>query len=676
MVSFLILLSSFTIISIQYYDEKKILLEGIDTKLFNVAYLAKEMLPETYHDKIADKYSVSEKEYRSIVERYNELCVKLGLQYIWSVMLIDEKVVFTSGTSTSKDVNKGDHASFFEVHTTPESFAKAIDTMVPQYASFHNKWGDGRMVLLPTFDAHKRKVIFCASMSLDEVSAKLYKDIINSILVGLCSLLAGLFFSFIITYEIPSGDTDRVKIKETALTKWKYSIILTGFSMLFFMTLFETIKEFLIPNISSWGSHIITILFTSLFAIITSYFIFKNINKKNQELDQKIIERKLAEEKLIKYKELFSQINDLAYILDAQGNILYINEIIKDLAGHKAETLLGNSFAPLFDEKNLEITMESYSRSLAGEQINTDIRFKETDILCEFKGMPLRDDNENIIGVMGIARDITERKKIETELYQHRNQLEELIGERTVELQQEIINRKQAEKQQEILLNDLVHANSELKDFSYTVSHDLKAPLRGISSIAQWLSEDYSESLDKKGQEYLDKLLLRTKRMHELIQGILQYSRVGRTKSEPQQLDSKKMIQEIADSIALPENITITIEELPIIKYDKTLFIQVFQNLIENAVQHLDKPSGEIVVSCIGQGGSWEFCVKDNGVGIEEKHHDRIFKIFQSLKPHSVVGSTGIGLTLVKKIIEGNGGKVWLESLVDKSSSFFITIPR
>ena len=251
------------------------------------------------------------------------------------------------------------------------------------------------------------------------------------------------------------------------------------------------------------------------------------------------------------------------------------------------------------------------------------------------------------------------------------------VLQRTEELENELQAREQVEEQRKILLDDLVRANSDLKDFSYTVSHDLKAPLRGISSIANWLSEDYSESLDKKGQEYLDKLLLRTKRMHELIQGILQYSRVGRKEAELQQLDSKIIFQEIVDSTTLPENFTITIKEpLPILKYDKTLFIQVFQNLIENAVKHLDKPSGEVVVSCIDQGGSLEFCVKDNGVGIEEKHHERIFKIFQSLKPHTVDGSTGIGLTLVKKIIENNGGKVRLESLVNKGSSFFVTMPK
>ena len=293
-------------------------------------------------------------------------------------------------------------------------------------------------------------------------------------------------------------------------------------------------------------------------------------------------------------------------------------------------------------------------------------------------------------GAIESIRDISEQKKADEELSRHRNHLEELIGERTADLNKEIADRKEAEKklqfemtqrkqveeQRKKLMEELVHTNAELQDFAYVVSHDLKAPLRGISSIVRWISEDYADSFDEKGLEYIDKALLRTKRMHNLIEGILQYSRVGPIKTEPQQLDSNLIFRETIDSISPPENITVSIEgPLPTVLYDETLLRQIAQNLIGNAVAHLDKPEGSIIVSCKDLGGNREFCVKDTGVGIEERHHDRIFRIFQSLKPHSADGSTGVGLALVKKILERNNGTIRLESEVGKGSSFFFTIP-
>ncbi len=386
------------------------------------------------------------------------------------------------------------------------------------------------------------------------------------------------------------------------------------------------------------------------------------------EMATNITERKTMEEALqeseAKYREFVDRTEDIVTRVDNKGNFIFINHTAEKLFGIKSDDCAGLSAFDFIHPDDKEKTVQAFAEW--GEKKLTSHGFENR--MIDFAGKTRfltwsfnihYETDGTIKHLNSIAKDITALKQIQ------------------MDLNNELQARKQVEEQRETLLGDLVRANSELKDFSYTVSHDLKAPLRGISSIAQWLSEDYSDSLDKKGQEYLDKLLLRTKRMHDLIQGILQYSRVGRTKVELQQLDSKIIFQEISDNTALPENVTITITEpLPIIKYDKTLFIQVFQNLIENAVQHLDKPSGEVVVACMDQGDSWEFCVKDNGVGIDEKHQDRIFKIFQSLKPHSVDGSTGIGLTLVKKIIENNGGKIRLESVLDEGSSFFITIPK
>jgi signal transduction histidine kinase len=237
--------------------------------------------------------------------------------------------------------------------------------------------------------------------------------------------------------------------------------------------------------------------------------------------------------------------------------------------------------------------------------------------------------------------------------------------------------RKQVEEQRRFLVEDLERTNRELEEFAYVVSHDLKAPLRGINSLTRWLTEDYLEVLDQEGREILDKLQVRTKRMHNFIEGVLRYSRIGRLKLTPQLLESEAVVQEIIDGISPPETIPVKIKDtLPAIVYDKMLLTQLFQNLISNAISHLGKPEGEVVISGIDRGNAWEFCVKDNGIGIEERHFERIFKIFQCLKTRSEQESTGIGLSLVKKITERTGGDVWVESTVGEGSAFYFTVPK
>ena len=188
----------------------------------------------------------------------------------------------------------------------------------------------------------------------------------------------------------------------------------------------------------------------------------------------------------------------------------------------------------------------------------------------------------------------------------------------------DITQRKQAQERQKTLLKELESANQELRDFAYIVSHDLKAPLRGISSLANWISTDYRDKLDDEGQELLNLLIGRTKRMDDLIDGILQYSRVGRIKEEKISVDLNTLVPEVIDLIAPPENITIEVEnELPRLLCEKTHIQQIFQNLLSNAVKYMDKPEGMIKIGSILDGNYWRFSVSDNGPGIEEKYFEK-----------------------------------------------------
>ncbi len=244
-------------------------------------------------------------------------------------------------------------------------------------------------------------------------------------------------------------------------------------------------------------------------------------------------------------------------------------------------------------------------------------------------------------------------------------------------IMEDISERKGREREREAFIDALNRSNEELKEFAYIVSHDLKAPLRAIGSLAEWISHDYADKLDDEGRENLALLLGRTKRMNALIEGILRYSRLGRLKPERDNLDANRIAGLVISALAPPENITVRVEgTLPAVMYDRTHLEQLFQNLISNAVKHMGKPTGEVVISCRDADTMWEFCVRDTGQGIEEKHFERIFKIFQSLKPRDELESTGIGLTLVKKIVETNGGAVWIKSAVGAGSEFHFTIPK
>ncbi len=224
---------------------------------------------------------------------------------------------------------------------------------------------------------------------------------------------------------------------------------------------------------------------------------------------------------------------------------------------------------------------------------------------------------------------------------------------------------------------ELDRANQELKNFAYVVSHDLKAPLRAINQLSAWLAEDYAEAFDDEGREQMDLLRDRVRRMHEMIDGILQYSRVGRVKESEEAVDVDKLIEEIIQLISPPETIKISIQShLPVIKTEKLRIHQVFQNLLDNAVKYNDKKHGQINISCMEQKQYWQFCIADNGPGIDRKYQRKVFQLFQTLKPKDQSNSSGIGLSLIEKIINNWGGKIWIESETGQGCAFIFTIPK
>jgi len=215
----------------------------------------------------------------------------------------------------------------------------------------------------------------------------------------------------------------------------------------------------------------------------------------------------------------------------------------------------------------------------------------------------------------------------------------------------------------------------DLDDFAYIASHDLKAPLRGISIMSGFLLKDYKDKLGSEGQEQLTLLSEQVIKMNNLIDGILQYSREGRKNDKKSSVDANALVQDIILLLSPPDNVKITIEnKLPVIIGNNTSVQQVFQNLISNAIKHADKPQVEIKIGCVKKDSKlWQFYVSDNGPGIEEKYFTKIFQLFQTLKSNNSGENTGVGLSIVKKIIENYGGKVWVESKVGEGTTFYFT---
>lgn len=221
----------------------------------------------------------------------------------------------------------------------------------------------------------------------------------------------------------------------------------------------------------------------------------------------------------------------------------------------------------------------------------------------------------------------------------------------------------------------LQKSNESLEDFVYTVSHDLKAPLRAILGFSQFLEEDFGSSLPDEGKMYVGRMSQSAKRMEHLIDDLLEFSRVGRIKDPYEETDTDELLNEILSSIAPGKNVSIRIEgPMPRIICERVRIGQVFSNLVTNAIKYNDKEKPEIVIGFEERDDEVEFFVADNGPGIEERHFEKIFKIFQRLS--SDEGGTGIGLALVKKIVEDHQGKVWVESTVGQGTTFRFIIPK
>lgn len=223
----------------------------------------------------------------------------------------------------------------------------------------------------------------------------------------------------------------------------------------------------------------------------------------------------------------------------------------------------------------------------------------------------------------------------------------------------------------------LERTNKELDKFASIVSHDLKAPLRAIGNLTGWIEEDGGDTLIPEVRANFNMIKQRVKRMEDLINAILDYSRADRRVSDDVEINTRELVIDTLDFIGKPENVQLHVsEKLPVIVSDKTRLSQIFSNLLSNGIKYNDKKEIRLDVDVEVQADGWIFSVKDNGPGIEEQYQEKIFVIFQTLNRRDDVESTGVGLAIVKKIIEDQGGKIWVESALGEGSTFKFFWPR
>ena len=370
-----------------------------------------------------------------------------------------------------------------------------------------------------------------------------------------------------------------------------------------------------------------------------------------------ITDRKQAEDEVKKsearFKTLASNIPGIIYRCanDTDWTVEYMSDEIKTISGYPASDFLNQvrSYASIIhpdDRQRVEDTVSNLVDQKKPFALEYRIVAANGKVRWIFeRGQATYDEQGNVLWLDGANFDVTDRKEAEEKL--------------------------------NVYLAQLQKSNKELSDFAYIVSHDLKEPIRAVNSLTQWILADYGEQFDEAGREKIDLLLGRVRRMNDLVEGILHYSRAGHLKRNKTRIDLNMLVQEVIDVIENRQSVAIQTEgTLPVILAERTSIYQIFQNLIGNAMKYIDKPDGKIRISGKEQDKSWRFCVEDNGPGIEKKDYQKIFQLFGVLHPRDRVEASGVGLAVVKKIVEMYGGKVWVDSEVGKRSSFYFSLPK
>ncbi|MCL5279599.1 MAG: MEKHLA domain-containing protein [Planctomycetes bacterium] len=381
------------------------------------------------------------------------------------------------------------------------------------------------------------------------------------------------------------------------------------------------------------------------------------LHQANEQLQQEIAERQQAQEARAQLAAIVESSDDAIISKDLDGVIRTWNAGAERLLGYKAEEIIGQPITRLLPPERKDEEAEILRRLRHGEYVEhfETVRVAKDGRHVEVSASisPLRDATGNLVGASKILRDITKLKQAQEALRRVNEQLQE-----------------QAE--------ELAATNKDLEQFAYVASHDLQEPLRAVGGFVTLLQQRYQGKLDEKADNYINAAVDGVTRMQALINGLLEYSRVGTRGNVPAPVAAGAALQEALENLQMlirESGALITADPLPTVRADANQLTHVFQNLIANAIKFRAERTPEIQVGSRRQDGAWLLWVRDNGIGIEPQYRERIFTIFQRLHTRTQYPGTGIGLSICKRIVERHGGRIWVESQPGQGSTFHFTLP-
>ncbi len=377
-------------------------------------------------------------------------------------------------------------------------------------------------------------------------------------------------------------------------------------------------------------------------------------------LERKVEERTQELKSANKYnRSLLEASLDPLVTIAPDGKITDVNHSTENVTGFSRHELIGTDFLDYFTEPKkaregyLKVFKEGSVLDYPLEIINKNGNV--TPVL--YNASVYKDEFDNVIGIFAAARDITEIRKAEKELKDYQDTLEEKVKKRTEEL---------------------ANSNAELVHFAYVASHDLREPLRMITSFLQLLEKRYSDKLDQDATEFIGFAVDGAKRLDNMINDLLEYSKVTKQERELTRVNFENILEEALKNLKIPieeTNAIITHDKLPTLNADEKLLVLLLQNLISNAIKYRGDEIPKIHISAYLEDDRYIFSVKDNGIGIGSDHLKRIFTIFQRLHRNDEYEGTGIGLAIAEKIVYQHGGRIWAESELGKGTTFYFTIP-
>ncbi|MBP7556138.1 MAG: PAS domain S-box protein, partial [Chitinophagaceae bacterium] len=373
-----------------------------------------------------------------------------------------------------------------------------------------------------------------------------------------------------------------------------------------------------------------------------------------------ITARKLAEEKLVQSENIYKMIassipGSVICILDTKLTYLLIEGKLLEQIGYSRQQLLGKQAVSALPADVYAESEPFFQQALAGNTVKRESHRAGYDFITRY--IPLKDDKDQIFSIMTVSIDVSELKNAQRNITELNRGLEEKIKNRTEQLKK---------------------SNEELEAFSYSVSHDLRAPLRGIIGFSAILQEEYGQQLDKEGQRITQVIIDNTQKMGRLIDDLLEFSRTGKKPIQKTTTDFNKLVPDIVDELSPPEQQKIKWEIKPLLSadVDASLFRQVWVNLLSNAIKYSrTKETPAITIGCLAEDTQTVYYIRDNGVGFDEAYKHKLFGVFQRLHDDHQFEGTGVGLALVDRIVTRHGGRVWAESKEGEGACFYFSLP-